>query len=170
VAASSHGRVCGHRGRVVKAMPDFVSLESSFCTSSTLSPMKSASRKLSALDLIFSLDHRFLAHKSNYTSSAFLKPHQQHWEDANHSRKLNSNNFDPADKTIWHTPGFSGLDHRYSVQMPQDALIKGYVIFLVHSLLLFFFGLRLDESSGKDSGSEACNISIVSRYNVDILC
>ena len=28
-----------------------------------------------------------------------------------HSRKLNSNYFDPVDKKIWHTPGFSGLDH-----------------------------------------------------------
>ena len=29
-----------------------------------------------------------------------------------YSRKLNANYFDPVDGKIWHTPGFSGLDHR----------------------------------------------------------
>jgi hypothetical protein len=29
-----------------------------------------------------------------------------------HSRKLNSNNFDQVDGKIWHTPAFSGLEHR----------------------------------------------------------
>ncbi len=29
-----------------------------------------------------------------------------------HSWKLNSNNFDPVDRKIWHVPGFIGLGHR----------------------------------------------------------
>ena len=29
-------------------------------------------------------------------------------------RKLNANNFDPADRTVWHVPGFAALEHRCS--------------------------------------------------------